>query len=372
MKILHIINNLGSGGAEKLIEEIVPRMNKKEGFEVDILLLTDNRNVFHKKLEDNDIKMHVIYLRKPRSPKNILYIKKHIVEGMYDIIHAHLFPTTYWTSIASKLILKNKPKFVMTEHNTHNRRREKKYLRYLEKNIYSSYDKIISISQQVRNNLISWLMPNQNELDKFVVIENGIDIDKFKKATPYEKSELFHGFDEDIKLICMVGRFSQQKNQPTLIKAMKELPQNVHLLLIGEGPLKQKNEKLAKEIGVNDRVHFLGFRNDVDKIFKTSDIIVLSSYWEGFGLVAAEGMAAGKPVIASNVPGLAEVVGDAGILFDKDNYRQLSDIMLMLIKDNQRYEEISRKCLLKSEYYSIEKMTCRLKKLYEDLYVDKF
>ena len=111
----------------------------------------------------------------------------------------------------------------------------------------------------------------------------------------------------------MVARFSEQKDQPTLIKAIKELPENVHLLLIGEGTLKQKNENLAKEIGVSDKVHFLGFRNDVERILKTVDIVVLSSNWEGFGLAAAEGMAAGKPVIASKVEGLREIVDGYGL-----------------------------------------------------------
>lgn len=164
MKILHIINNLGSGGAEKLIEETVPIMNKKEGIKVDVLLLTDNNNVFDKKLKDNGIKVDVIPLRKPRNPINIYYIRKYIIEGEYDVVHAHLFPTIYWVSIASKLIFKNKPKFVMTEHSTHNRRRERNYLRCLEKFIYSSYDKIVSISQQTQNNLISWIRPKQSEL----------------------------------------------------------------------------------------------------------------------------------------------------------------------------------------------------------------
>ncbi|HHW70100.1 MAG TPA: glycosyltransferase [Clostridiales bacterium] len=359
MKVLHIINNLGSGGAEKLIEELVPRINKKEGFKVDVLLLTDRKNVFYKNLEDNNIKVDIISLRKPRSPKNIFHIRRHILEGRYDVVHAHLFPTIYWTSIASRLILKNKPKFVLTEHSTYNRRRGKKCLRYLEKFIYSSYDKIISISQQTQNNLISWLMPKQNEVDKFIVIENGIDIEKFKNAKPYKKSEFFYGFDESIKLVCMTGSFSQQKDQPTLIKAMKELPQNVHLLLIGEGPLKQKNEKLAKEIGVDNRVHFLGFRDDVDRIFKTSDIIVLSSHWEGFGLVAAEGMAAGKPVIVSNVPGLTDVVDGAGILFDKGNEKDLANKINSLLTDAGKYKEISQLCFKRAALFDINTMVKR-------------
>lgn len=371
MRVLHIINDLGSGGAEKLIEEILPPMNKTKGIKADVLLLSDSKNVFDKKLKDSGVKVDIVPLRNLYNPLNIYYIRKYIIEGEYDIVHAHLFPTFYWVSIASKFIFKNKPKFVMTEHNTHNRRRERNYLRYLEKFIYSSYDKIISISQQTQDNLVKWLKPSQTQLDRFIVIENGINIDRFKNAKPYNKVDICNKFTEDIRLVCMVARFSEQKDQPTLIKAIKELPENVHLLLIGEGTLKQKNENLAKEIGVSDRVHFLGFRNDVEKILKTVDIVVLSSNWEGFGLVAAEGMAAGKPLIASKVEGLGEIVGGYGLLFNKGDSGELSKLLNKLLNDHYLYKHISARCSNRAEDFSTKVMIQSMMLLYENLLAKK-
>ena len=360
MKVLHIINNLGSGGAEKLIEETLPLINKDKNIKADVLLLTDKNNVFDKTLKDNGVKINIIPLKKIYNPFNIYYIRKHIIEGKYDIVHAHLFPTIYWTAVASKLIFKkNKPKFVMTEHNTHNRRREKKYLRYIEKFIYLSYDKIISISQQTQNNLVKWINPKQNKLGKFIVIENGIDVDKFKNAVPYKKSEICNQFTDKIKLLCMVGRFSKQKDQPTIIKAMKSLPKNIHLLLIGEGELKYQNEKLAKELNVNDRVHFLGFRNDVERILRTCDIIILSSNWEGFGLAAVEGMASGKPVLASKVGGLQEIVGNSDLLFENKNVEELTTHIQKLLNNQNEYDKNVMYCFKRSQFYSLRKMVKR-------------
>ncbi|MDF9760410.1 hypothetical protein OKW24_002183 [Peribacillus simplex] len=146
MKVLHIINNLGSGGAEKLIEESLPLLNKIEGVKVDVLLLTDVNNVFQNNLNEFDI--NVLPLKKVYSPLNIFYIRNFIIKGKYNIVHTHLFPTNYWTSIASKLIFKNKPSFITTEHNTHNRRREKFYFRFIDRFIYSNYSRVISISQK--------------------------------------------------------------------------------------------------------------------------------------------------------------------------------------------------------------------------------
>jgi len=368
MKILHIISNLGSGGAEKLIEEMVPIINEKENIRVDVLLLTDKNNVFDKKLKKYGIKLDVVPLRQPRNPINVYYLIKYIVQGGYDIVHAHLFPTIYWTSIASKIMFEDKPKFVMTEHSTHNRRREKSYLRYFEKYIYSSYDKIISISQQAQKNLISWLRPNQNELNKFVVINNGVDVYKFQNAISYKKSELCREFTEDTKLVCMVGRFSEAKDQPTLIKAMRNLTKDTHLLLVGDGPLREESERLAKDIGVGNRVHFLGFRNDVERILKTVDIVVLSSNWEGFGLAAVEGMAAGKPVIASDIEGLREVVEGSGIAFEKGNSNKLAEILIKLIQNKEIYNNISKLCLQKAKLFDISKTAETYLQLYRSLY----
>ncbi|WP_368493430.1 glycosyltransferase [Marinitoga sp. 1154] len=370
--MLHVINNLGSGGAENLISEMLPIMNNIKGVEVDLLLLTDKNNVFDKKLKEKGIKIEIVPKRKLYSPYNIFYIKDFIIKNKYDIVHAHLFPTIYWVSLASKLIFKNKPKFIMTEHSTHNKRREKKYLRFLERKIHFNYDKIISISQKAQENLILWLNPNEKHLNKFIIIENGINVEKFIKAKPYLKREINKKFTEDIKLICMVSRFSEQKDHPTVIKSLKELPENVHLILVGEGKLKSKNIKLASEIGVNKRVHFLGFRNDIPRILKTVDVVVLSSNWEGFGLAAVEGMSAGLPVIASDVPGLNEIVKNAGLLFSKGNSSELASKINELIMNRDKYNEISKKCLFKAYKYDIRKMTKNYINLYEQFYKSSF
>lgn len=376
MKILHIINNLGSGGAEKLIEDLLLLINNTDGIKVDLLLLTDKNNVFDKELTKNGIQIKIVPTNKIYNPLNIHYIRKYIKKGRYDVVHVHLFPSLYWVSFASKLIFKNKPKFVCTEHSTHNQRREKRYFRIVDKLVYSSYDKIISISRQTEDNLIEWLKAKNKS--KFVVIENGINLKKFKEAKPYLKHEINAKFNEDTKLICMVGRFSEDKDQPTLIKAMKYIPFNVHLLLVGEGPLKEKNKELVKQINLEDRVHFLGFRDDVPRILKTVDIVVLSSPLEGLPLSAVEGMAAGKPLIGSNVPGIKEVVENYGLLFSKGNSEELANKINQLINDPLKYNEIAENCQLRANSYSIEKMgheyieqykellNCKNRKIYKD------
>lgn len=367
MKILHLINNLGSGGAEKLLEDLIPLMNQVEDIEADLLLLTDKNNVFYDSLLKKGVKIDIIKYKNMYDPRNILEIINHIIKGKYDVVHSHIFPTQYWVAL-SRLILRNKKvKFITTEHSTHNRRREKFYFRPIDKFIYSKYDAIISITEKVRDNLINWIDPKRKRVDKHVVIENGVDLEKIKKALPYKKTDLVHDIDEDTKLVCMVGRFSEAKDQPTLIRAISKLPEDIHLVLVGEGPLLDDNKKLANKLNILDKVHFLGFRQDIPRILKSSDVVVLSSHWEGLSLASIEGLASGKPFIASRVPGLEEIVGGAGVLFERGDHESLATILSNLLNDNSFFDCISSRCLLKAEKFSIDNVITNLLRTYHHI-----
>ncbi|TSB48569.1 glycosyltransferase [Alkalicoccobacillus porphyridii] len=367
IKILHVINRLSPGGAQRLLIDTVRLMNQKNNIETDILLLSDEKNIFKDEIIKTGINVKSIKLQSVYNPLNSLYIRNFIKEGDYDLVHVHLFPSNYWVSLASKSLLKSKTKFLTTEHSTHNKRRDKLYLRHLEKFIYRSYSKVISISDHTQKNLISWLKPKREDYNKFAVVHNGVDVKKFKVAKPYYKREIINHFTEETKLLCMVGSFSPQKDQETLIKAMIQLPREVHLLLIGDGKKKVEQEQLAKNLKVDERVHFLGVRNDVDRVFKTVDIILVSSNWEGFGLVAAEGMAAGKPVIASDVPGLNEVVQDAGLFFNKGDTQELTYNINNLLNNHKLYHDVLERCSQKAEMFSIELLVEKYLKEYKSI-----
>lgn len=366
MKILHVINNLGSGGAEKLIEDTLPLINQYSDVKIELLILTGNNNVFDEKLKNSGINIYNLESMNIYNPINIFKIRKFLKNNSYDLIHIHLFPTFYWVTIANMLNFRNKIPLVMTEHSTYNRRRKYKFFKIFDKFIYNQIDKVISISKDTQLNLKKWLDINKDD-NKFEIINNGINTKKFKNAKSYKKNDLLNGYSSGDILITMVGRFSEQKDQKTLIKATNHLPNEFNLILIGEGNLKSDCEKLVEDLKMNDRVHFLGFRKDVERIMKTSDIIVLSSNWEGFGLVAVEGMAAGKPLIASNVSGLRNIVKNAGLLFEPKNAKQLTKLIKNLSEDQKFYDKISEKCLNRAESYDLKNMIDKQIDLYKNL-----
>ena len=170
---------------------------------------------------------------------------------------------------------------------------------------------------------------------------------------------------EDAEFLLMqIAGFREQKDQDCVLRALKILPQGVHAVFVGDGERRKDCEKLAEEFGVRERAHFLGVRADVPALLKAADIVVMSSHWEGFGLAAVEGMAAGKPVVASDVPGLAEVVGGAGILFPQGDESALADTIMRLATDKDFYAQISEQCKKRACDFDIKTMAKKYLMLY--------
>lgn len=352
MRILHVINNLGAGGAEKLVCDVASLM-KTNGHHVEVLLLQKHGSIYIDDLLSKDIQVNILSRKQLYDLRHIYRIHKFIKQRKFDIVHAHIFPTLYFVSLAS---LFTSSKYIFTEHSTTNKRMKNKLFQLLDNIIYRQYHSIICITDSVREKIkehLNWLQP------RCIVISNGIDLNKYKCINTLNKNSLYSGYQDDHKIICMVGRFSYEKDHITLIKTMSYLPQNVHLLLVGDGPLKNDIINLINQLGLDNRIHLLGIRRDVPDILRLCDAGVLSSNWEGFGLAAVEVMAAGRPVIASNVDGLASVVRGAGLLFEKGNCLELSQYLEKLFSDNEYYCNISRMCLLRAKEYSIDKMISR-------------
>lgn len=350
MKILHIIGSLAGGGAERLVTQLAIIMSDYE-HTCDVLALTDTNAVYLNHLRENNVFVQISPYKNRFDIRILLLIKKIITQGQYCIVHSHTFPATYWTSLAAHCF-KNKIKFIMTEHNTFNRRRSFPWLRMLEKYIYRKYDIVISISEEVRQALLNWVTPKETQ--KYLTIVNGIDIKSFKEAISLTRDEL--GVPAEAFLIGMVGSLTAQKNHKALIHAIAILPKNVHAIIAGEGPLLRKTIALSEDLGIDERVHFLGFRCDIERVIKAVDIVVIPSLWEGFGLVAVEAMACGKPIAASNVTGLREVIGDSGILFAPDDYNDIARSILSIMSDKELFSSYAKKAQIRAEKFGIKKM----------------
>lgn len=355
IKILHIIPSLETGGAQKLLSELLPVIKKASGEEMTVIVFKSiPDSPLEKELLDNGV--NIISLDTSlRSPISIPKLKKHIKEA--DIVHAHLFPANYFVALANMGL--NKPLF-FTEHSTHNKRRDKKVLKPAEKWVYSRYDKIICISDATRKALADWIGP-ETTANRLLTIANGVNISRYKDSKGEEVKELFGR--EGIPLL-MISRFSSSKDHATVIKALKELENpDIFVAFAGDGPTRQEMTKLSSDLGLKDRVIFLGNRNDIPHLIKSSRIGIQSSNWEGFGLTAIEMMAGGLPVIASDVNGLNQIVEGAGLLFEKGNHKELARHIRFLldINNTQRYIQAGT---IRANEYSLRNTAEEYLKLY--------
>ena len=356
MKILQVINSLGIGGAEKLVMDSTLWLSKKEDI-VDVLLLNGAETDFKYALIKDGIR--VFSLGNKNNIYNPILIFK-IISFLkeYDLVHVHLFPAQYWVVIAN-FLSGSKIRLVTTEHSTSNRRRYIWAFKWIDRLIYKYYDKIIAISPQTKEALAHYIGNDEY----ITTIFNGVNLQFITSSLPYLKKELVG--DQKAKIIIQVAGFRLEKDQDTVIDALKKLPEDVHLVLVGDGPRKVVCEEKVRRLDIESRVHFLGLRTDVPRLLKTADVVVMSSHWEGFGLAAVEGMAAGKPVIVSNVPGLAEIVKGHGLLFEKGNEWELSELLKQLFNTQDFYDKIAFQCLNRASSFSIDKMMKQYREVYK-------
>lgn len=308
MRILFLITELGGGGAEKLLNDLLFFI--KQNYTCEILIISDKDQKYFDSIGKNGIPITIVPKELKNPIKKIRFIKYFIANGNYSLIHVNLFPMLYYGAIIKKLYFKQIP-FIYTEHNTDNRRRHIPGLWVIEKYfIYKQYQHIISISAKTQESLLAWL---KKKTEKYSVISNGVPLQDFYIAKPCIRSELIETYNSGDILLCMIGSFTEQKNHIFAMEILKMLPSYFKLILVGEGILLETIKKYAEEHKLCGRVFFLGFRNDIGSIMKSSDMVIIPSKWEGFGLIAVEAMACGIPIICSDVPGLSEVVSDVAI-----------------------------------------------------------
>lgn len=354
MKILHVITSLRTGGAEKLMVDLLPRI-ASHGHEVELAVFSGEETPFLTMLQDKGITVHR-FSETPRnvySPANLSKLVTLIRGKGYDIVHTHNTSPQLFAAVAS---LVSKPVFVTTEHNTSNRRRNKPWLKPFDRWLYSRYSSIICISEEALVALRDYL----GTKDKYTLINNGVEIDTFL-SEPKDISK------KDKFIITMVAAFRPQKDQDTIIRALTHLPESFSLRLAGEGPRRAELEKLAQDLGVGSRVEFLGVRSDVAQVLRESDFVVMSSHYEGLSLSSVEGMASGRPFLASDVPGLHQVVDGAGVLFPQSDDKALASALQRLASDPTEYRAVVDRCQSRARQFDISSTADGYCRLYEQL-----
>ncbi len=347
-KILHIINDLShNGGAQKFLVDLV--LDHKPEYEIKILLLCDD-NDYSELLSQKGIECF--------NWQTLSLAQKWQLMRWPDLVHGHLYPSIYLALLAIG------KKRLQTEHCSHNRRRDYPLLKFMEYLLYRGHDLTVSISEKVQDELIKFMPYYQH---KYQVVHNGVDLDRF----PMVAKKAHDLINKPTVSIAMVGRLHEHKDHETLIHALVSLPDNYHLHLAGEGEKKSALQALAQLHNVTQRAHFHGVISDIPHFLSKMDVYVQSSHVEGFGLAAVEAMAAGLPVLSSDVPGLDDVIGRDDYLFSVGDSTQLAEKIQRLIENAELYDSSSQYSVNRAKLYTIDKFRQGYYGLYQQLSAHK-
>jgi glycosyltransferase involved in cell wall biosynthesis len=207
--------------------------------------------------------------------------------------------------------------------------------------------------------------------DKLVVIPNAVDLERFAQASPADVTPF--GIPAASRILISIGRLERQKGIDVLLDAIEQLdplPDDVHFLIVGDGPDAPQLRQRVEEMRLTDRIHFVGRRDDVPGLLAASMALVLPSRWEGMPNVVLEAMAAGRPVIASRVEGIAELVRDhaSGLTFNSENSRELSIAIKTILSDSAFAAQagIESQSIV-SQYFTVDSITARYENLYRQI-----
>lgn len=292
----------------------------------------------------------------------------HIIENeSLDVLHVHYaLPHTTSAYLARQILGDRGAEvpIVTTLHGTDITLvgRDPSYKRIVDFSLNQS-DGITAVSEYLKAETIRQFDIHQD----VVVIPNFIDLERFSRVpNPVLRYELA---PEGEPLLMHVSNFRKVKRVVVLVEMMAKLLEKggtAKLIMVGDGPERQKAESLAKELGVLRHIRFLGKQEQVEQLLSMSDVFLLPSGSETFGLAALEAMACGVPVVSTNIGGLPEVNihGETGYLVELDDAEAMADYTLKILRDDALKQRLSTNARARAEVFEQSKVV----QVYEEFY----
>lgn len=363
IKVLHAIRQGKFGGGETHVLDLVQQLDKTE-FDSIVLAFTDGPLITE--LKKNGVKTHVIITENPFDIKLWKNVKDLMKREKIDILHAHgtrAQSNTFWA--ARKLGIP----IIYTVHGWSFHPDQNflinKLRKVLEGFLVSKANVTVCVSE---NNMIEG-KANFNMKDA-VVIKNGVNFLKFDSTRVSNSTRSSFKIRPDVFLVGYIARITAQKDPFTFIKAIAKIPaeMNFHFLVVGDGDLKSEMMSLSKELKVDQKLTFSGFRQDIAEILSVLDIYCLPSLWEGLPIGLLEAMSMRKATISTSVDGNKEVIqhNSNGLLMEPGDSTVLAESIIRLANDDKLRTKIAERAEISvKKEYSIEKMTKAIEALYK-------
>jgi glycosyltransferase involved in cell wall biosynthesis len=285
-----------------------------------------------------------------------------------EVVHNHMYRAELVgtrAAIALGEIGRPRPYVVSTVHSSRVRSEEdRRILRLLTPRI----DRLIAVSRSI----VAKLHAEGRDTAPISLIHNGVDLERYDHQGPCCTLREEYGLPSEGPIVGVVARLEPEKGHPTLLEAWRSVVAAVPdatLLVVGEGSRREVLEALAVELGIADRVVFTGRRDDVPAVTAALDVAVLPSYREALGLSVLEAMALSRPVVASEVGGIPEMIEDGitGLLVPPHDPAALAAAIVRLLRDHPLADTLGRAGHdLVHDRFCIERMVAAVEQIYDD------
>jgi glycosyltransferase involved in cell wall biosynthesis len=376
--ILYVIENIEFGGGERVFSQIIRGLDKER---FGVFVASNPGGIFEKKLTEVGIKINPVRMTNRYNLGIISRLKKIMKTKDVRIVHSQGGRADFFARIAARIsnvpIIISSMAMLVEGYDVSTLRKSLYVLidRWTERWV----NKFIVLSEAMRRSLIErHKIPPEN----IVKIYNGIEIEEYNpdlKELKNKKLEVRRelGLKNDVSVIGAIGRLVWQKGFEYLIRAapevLKKCPE-ARFLIVGEGPLKNKLILTSEKLNVADRIIFTGLRSDIKEILASIDVLAMPSLLEGLPMVLLEAMAMAKPIVATRIDGITEVLENnkTGLLVPAKNSNALAEALVGILDDKAKanfFGQNAREAA--KEKFSVKKMVEQIELAYEKLLHEK-
>ncbi len=375
IRVLELIDDASVGGGPIHVLLLASCLDRRA---FDVTIACESRGYLVDEAVKRGIRALPIEMGNRLRARTLKSVVRLLGDFEFDILHTHGGTAGFWGRVGSALA--GKP--LVRIHTYHGMHYLNEYTQpftawgktLLERSLLKWTHRAICVCESdYRKGLDAGIVTEE----KGVVIPCGIPLSKYQQHAQRDRLRAEFGVDDSTIVFGHVGRLHAQKGQRYLLDAFRTVTaEHPHaaLWIIGEGELRGELMGFARDLGVESAATFLGARTDIPEILSAVDVFVLPSLWEGQPLSVLEAMAAGKPIIASRVDGIREILVDGvnALLVPAANAEQLAEAMMRVIQNRElatRLSTAARETL--PETFSAETMAIRIGDLYQKIYYNR-
>ena len=362
LHVLQLIPTLDRSGAEKQMVMLAKGL-PRDRFHVEVATLT-RLGAFEAELNTDGIPVVTIGKRLKLDPLALMRLTRFLSVRKFDVVQTWIYAANTYGRVAARLA--GVPVVVVAEMAVDLWKGKSE--RFIDRRLATWCDRLVGNSHAVVDFYRELGVPDE----RLAMIYSGSDNNELPTVSSRAVRAEF-GFDAEAPLILFAGRLAEQKRVDDLLKAvdlLQHVQPDLRTMIVGEGPLRDRLQETAKAYDLDDRLRFLGHRDDIPRLMAAADVVVLPSAYEGLPNVILEAMRYCKPVVATAAPGTTELVADneTGLLVPVGDVMLLARAIRDLVREPARAKRLGEAGRARVEaHFRVETMVARFAELYETL-----